>query len=98
LTPRPRFLLKGAAGDPIVVLQSRFWHFNAIGVIGRTRSCVIDPGIYPDEIEQLAQSVQVQGRVVTDVVLTHSHHDHIRGWMAFEGATVHFPKVAARKA
>jgi len=34
---------------------------------------------------------------VTHVLITHSHHDHIRGWARFPGARVVMPRVAARK-
>ena len=30
-------------------------------------------------------------------MLTHSHHDHIRGWQHFPGAQIHMPEVAANK-
>lgn len=89
-----------AGPDPVVLVRSRFWAFHAIGVAGDGEACVVDPGIYPDEIEALSREVRSRGgadRAVTHVVLTHSHHDHIRGWMRFPGARVVLPSAAAAK-
>jgi glyoxylase-like metal-dependent hydrolase (beta-lactamase superfamily II) len=100
-TDKPlRFLFEGTEDDPLVVLRSRFWGFNTIGVFSKGEACVIDPGIYPHEIAALDEAVRTRAngdRRVTHVVVTHSHHDHIRGWMNFPGAEVIFPAVAAEK-
>ena len=95
-----RFLLAGTTEDPLVVLRSRFWGFNAIGVFSGDEACVIDPGIFPHEIEALGSAVRTREngqRKITHVVVTHSHHDHIRGWMNFPGAEIVFPTVASEK-
>jgi len=85
-----------------VVVRSRLWQFNAIGVWSGDEAVVIDPGITPDELEELHQHVTTAERGgaprrVTTVVLTHSHHDHIRGWSRFPGARVVAPRVVADK-
>ena len=40
------------------------------------RAAVVDPAWDVDAIEQLAKS---KGVKITDILLTHSHHDHING-------------------
>lgn len=98
--PAVRFLLPGTREDPLVVVRSRFWNFNAIGLFDGDEACVVDPGIYPDEIAALDRAVRATAggdRTVTHVVVTHSHHDHIRGWQRFPGARVVCPRVAAEK-
>ena len=98
-----RFLVDGRPGDPIVVLRSRFWNFNSIGLYHGEQAAVIDPGIYPDEIQTLNGAICTRNlpaggrRRVSDVVLTHSHHDHIRGWTHFPGARITAPRVVAEK-
>lgn len=98
--PPVQFLAPGTRDDPLVVVRSRFWRFNAIGFFDGDEACVVDPGIYPDEIAALGHAVRSAAggdRRVTHVVVTHSHHDHIRGWMRFPGARVVCPRVAAEK-
>jgi len=96
-----RFLEHGSPADPVVVLRSRFWNFNAIGFFDGDEACVVDPGIYPDEIEALRRAVCERAgrppRRVTHVAVTHSHHDHIRGWMRFPGARIVFPRAGVEK-
>ena len=95
-------LLPGSTGDPLTVVRSRLWQFNGIGLWSGDEAVVIDPGITPEEIEMLADRVRTaersgSPRTITTVVLTHSHHDHIRGWSRFPGAKVVMPRVAAEK-
>ncbi len=95
-------LAEGTLGDPLVVVRGSLWRFNAVGLFSNGEAVVIDPGVTPDEIELLADRVRhahLTGapRRVTHVLLTHSHHDHIRGWSRFEGAEVVMPRAAADK-
>ncbi|MEE8467892.1 MAG: MBL fold metallo-hydrolase [Planctomycetota bacterium] len=101
MSKTPRLLLGGDTADPLVVVRSHFWNFNAVGLYRGDQACVIDPGIEPADIEALGTALlgnRGGGRSVTHVVLTHSHHDHIRGWMRFPGARVIMPAVVAAKA
>lgn len=96
----PSLLRPGSARDPLVVVRSPFWSFNAIGLFDGDAALVIDPGIYPEDIALLDAAVRTRAggaRAVTYVVVTHSHHDHIRGWQRFPGARVVLPRVAAEK-
>ena len=89
MSEAPRLLLVGDEADPLVVVRSHFWNFNAVGLYHGDQACVIDPGIEPRDIDALRAAVCGSAgdeRSVTQVVLTHSHHDHIRGWMRFPGA------------
>lgn len=88
-----RWLVGADPAEPLAALRCDFWGFNSIGLADGGEACVVDPGIRPEEIEALGARL---GRV-TKVVLTHSHHDHIRGWRRFPGAEVLFPAVAAAK-
>lgn len=83
--------------DGLVVLRCGLWGYNAIGIVSGDEACAVDPGITPDEIEALEAALEAGGRRVTHVVLTHSHHDHIRGWDRFPGAKVVAPRVVKDK-
>ena len=82
------------ADDPLVVVRSDFWNFNAIGLRSEGQACVVDPGIRPEDMQLLQRELAAP---VSEVLITHSHHDHIRGWQHFPGARVSMPCVAAHK-
>ncbi len=85
----------GAEG--LVVQRCGLWGYNSIGVVSGDEACAVDPGITPEEVLAFRRALESGGRRVTKVVLTHSHHDHIRGWQAFEGAEVIAPSAVANK-
>lgn len=89
-----RILRRATADDPLVCIRSRFWNFNSVGLAHDGDALVVDPGIDPLEIDLLRDEL---GGPVRHVVLTHSHHDHIRGWQRFPGARVVMQRVAAEK-
>ena len=84
-------------GGALVIQRCELWRYNAIALVSRGEAVVVDPGITPDEITALREYLGGAGATVTHVVLTHSHHDHIRGWMAFPGARIVMPRVGADK-
>ncbi|MDP6954653.1 MAG: MBL fold metallo-hydrolase [Planctomycetota bacterium] len=93
------WLTSGSGADPLIILRSDFWGYNSIGIIGSEAACAVDPGVRPVEIVRLRRSLETRRglRPVSEVVLTHSHHDHIRGWRAFPGARICMPRIAAEK-
>lgn len=102
MTRAPIGLLRpGSASDPLVVVRSDTWGYNSIGFFSKDEACVIDPGLRPEDIDLLASAVMTRAtttpRRISHVVVTHAHHDHIRGWDAFPGAEVLMPRVGAEK-
>ncbi len=82
----------------LVVQRCGLWGYNAIGVVSGDEAIAVDPGITPEEIASLRGTLEAGGaRRVTHVVITHSHHDHIRGWNAFPGAEIVAPSTVAAK-
>jgi glyoxylase-like metal-dependent hydrolase (beta-lactamase superfamily II) len=65
--------------------QSRLFHTNAGIWLGDGEACLIDPGIFPDEIERIARFVHDQGARPAALILTHSHWDHVLGPERFPG-------------
>ncbi|MBN1659648.1 MAG: GNAT family N-acetyltransferase [Anaerolineae bacterium] len=70
------------------VSQSRLYVTNSGIVVDGGQACLIDPGVYPDEIEAIARFVGECGAVTSAIVLTHGHWDHILGPEHFPGVPV----------
>lgn len=66
-------------------VQSRLFHTNSGVWLDDGQACLIDPGIFPDEIEHIARFVREQGAEPVAIILTHSHWDHILGPERFPG-------------
>lgn len=97
----PRVLLAGRADDPLVVVRSGTWKYNSIGVWSGDEVLLVDPGLSAVERAMTAAlACAREGRPprrVTHLVLTHAHHDHMRGSGEFQGARTWMPRVAAEK-
>jgi len=68
--------------------QSRFEQTNSGAFASRGQACLIDPGVYPDEIAAWQRTVQAHGWRLCALVLTHHHWDHILGPEGFPGVPV----------
>lgn len=99
----PRVLHAGTPDDPLAVVRSSTWNYNSIGLWSGDEAVLVDPGLSPAELALTASRATTAfrgaapARKVTHLVLTHAHHDHLRGARAFPGARVWMPRVAARK-
>jgi glyoxylase-like metal-dependent hydrolase (beta-lactamase superfamily II) len=74
--------------DSLWVAQSRIYDTNSGIFLSAGQACLIDPGIYPDEIEVLIRFLEEQEVKAQVLVLTHSHWDHILGPERFPGVPV----------
>ncbi|HYO51027.1 MAG TPA: MBL fold metallo-hydrolase [Chloroflexia bacterium] len=70
------------------VAQSRLFYMNSGVIISDHQACLVDPGIYPDELDGIAHFVQEQGASLQSIVLTHSHWDHVLGPERFPGVKI----------
>ncbi len=62
--------------------------YNA-GVFIRDRQAVlVDPGLFPDEVDRIRAHIYAQAAAPTRIVLTHSHWDHVLGPEYFPGVPV----------
>lgn len=68
--------------------QSELFHTNSSILISAGQACLIDPGIFPAEIAAIARFVEEQGARPVQIILTHSHWDHIFGPEHFPGVPV----------
>jgi glyoxylase-like metal-dependent hydrolase (beta-lactamase superfamily II) len=51
-------------------------------------ACLVDPGIFPEELTAIAEFVADRGTRVDTIILTHGHWDHVLGPERFPGARV----------
>jgi glyoxylase-like metal-dependent hydrolase (beta-lactamase superfamily II) len=72
----------------LTVLQSRALSYNAGVFTSGTAAVLIDPGLYPDEIDRIRAHVYERGAQPVAIVITHSHWDHVLGPEYFPGAPV----------
>jgi glyoxylase-like metal-dependent hydrolase (beta-lactamase superfamily II) len=66
-------------GDGIRVRQSRGYWLNSVVLLDPEVSWIVDPGLYPDELDELAETV---GRLQPEQVVlafTHGDWDHVFG-------------------
>ena len=70
------------------VTQSHLYHTNSGLFTSEGAAVLIDPGIYPDEIERLASFVSERRLALQAILLTHSHWDHLLGAERFAGIPV----------
>ncbi|MBN1484263.1 MAG: MBL fold metallo-hydrolase [Chloroflexia bacterium] len=68
--------------------QSRLFHTNIGVFLSAGQACLIDPGVYPDEIEALRGFLAEQQAQAKFVVITHSHWDHVLGPEHFAGVPI----------
>lgn len=85
-----------------MVVRSSTWNYNSIGLWSGDEVVLVDPGLAPAELSMTAARAMGAGRMdaprrIAHLVLTHAHHDHVRGAHAFPGARVWMPTIAARK-
>jgi len=64
-------------------------YFTNTGVFARNgKACLIDPCMFPHEIDVVARFVKARQLVVDSILITHSHWDHILGPEHFPGVKV----------
>jgi glyoxylase-like metal-dependent hydrolase (beta-lactamase superfamily II) len=78
----------GEISPGLWVAQSRGLMMNTGVFVSGGEACLIDPGLYPDEIEDVKRLVEEQGAREVVIVLTHSHWDHFVGPEHFPGVKV----------
>jgi glyoxylase-like metal-dependent hydrolase (beta-lactamase superfamily II) len=70
------------------VTQSTLFNTNSGVFLSGNEACLIDPGITPDTLEDIARFVADQGATPRALVLTHAHWDHVMGPEHFPDAPV----------
>jgi hydroxyacylglutathione hydrolase len=88
--------------EGVIVQTSRLWNTNSTVITGVGREAnatiVVDPGWFPDEIEDLRRiAAETPPGRATHVLFTHGDYDHVVAWDDFDGAQLIAHPEAARR-
>jgi glyoxylase-like metal-dependent hydrolase (beta-lactamase superfamily II) len=78
-------------GGGVLVRQSRVFWMNSALLLDREHAVLVDPGVLPSELDDLADTVRTAGPKTVSIVFTHSHWDHVPGrpWWPQAGTVGH---------
>ena len=66
-------------GDGIRVRQSRAFWMNSVVLLDREHTVIVDPGVLPAELDDLARVVGEAAPEAITLFFTHAHWDHVLG-------------------
>jgi len=66
-------------GGGVHVRQSRVFWMNSALLLDRGHAVLVDPGVLPSELDDLAATVRAAGAQAVSLVFTHPHWDHVLG-------------------
>jgi glyoxylase-like metal-dependent hydrolase (beta-lactamase superfamily II) len=73
-------------GAGVRVRQSRAFRMNSVVLLSSAHTVVVDPGVLPSELDEIAATVaSAKPRLVT-LLFTHAHWDHVLGASWWPGA------------
>jgi glyoxylase-like metal-dependent hydrolase (beta-lactamase superfamily II) len=86
-------------GDGIRARQSRAFWMNSVVLLDREHTVIVDPGVLPSELDDLASVVGAAAPEAITLFFTHDHWDHVLGrpWWPNASALGHDRLAAAVK-
>jgi len=75
-------------GGGVLVRQSRAYQMNSVVLLDPAHAVLVDPGVLPSEIEDIADRVRGAGPAATTLIMTHAHWDHVLGRYRWPAARV----------
>src|SRR5262245_60245195 len=63
-------------GGGVFVRQSRAYHMNSLVLLDSEHTVLVDPGVLPSELDDLARLVRQAEPEAVTLLLSHSHWDH----------------------
>lgn len=83
-------------GRGVQVRESRAYRMNSVLLLSTRHSVVVDPGVLPSEIEEIAAKVRETKPRKLTLLFTHGHWDHVlgRSWWP-EASTVGHVRLAS---
>lgn len=70
------------------VRQSRAFQMNSVALLDPAHAVLVDPGVLPSEIEDIADRVRAAGPAAVTLIMTHAHWDHVLGRSRWPAARV----------
>ncbi len=77
--------------------SSQFLGMNSALVYKAHAGYLVDPGVFPPELERIKDFIRQQGLEQISILLTHTHGDHISGWYAFRQYPVYTHECVSSK-
>ncbi len=77
--------------------SSQFLGMNSTVVYREEAAYLVDPGVFPWELERIKRFLSEQEFRRVSLLFTHTHGDHISGWYAFRSYPAFGHRVIARK-
>jgi hydroxyacylglutathione hydrolase len=74
-------------GGGVRVRQSRVFRMNSALLLDREHAVLVEPGVLPSDLDDLAAAVREGGARAVCLVFTHSHWDHVLGRPWWPAAT-----------
>jgi len=86
--------------EHVHVRQSKAYWMNSVVLLDSERTVVVDPGVLPSEIEEIAKLVRQAEPEAVNLLLTHGHWDHVLGrpWWPKAGVIAHDACAAEMRA
>jgi glyoxylase-like metal-dependent hydrolase (beta-lactamase superfamily II) len=75
-------------GAGVWVRQSRAFQMNSVALLDPAHAVLVDPGVLPSEIDDIAARVRAIGPAAVTLVMTHAHWDHVLGRAHWPAARV----------
>jgi len=66
-------------GGGILVRQSRAFLMNSVALVHPEHTVLVDPGVLPSELDDIAARVRAANPTNVTLVFTHAHWDHVLG-------------------
>jgi hydroxyacylglutathione hydrolase len=77
--------------------SSQFLGMNSAIVYERNAAYLIDPGVFPPELQRIHNFVEKEKLKKVHLLLTHTHGDHISGWMTFKESPIYVHRCVVEK-
>src|SRR6266581_2477635 len=66
-------------GEGLRVRQSRAYRMNTLVLLDPRHTVIVDPGVLPSELDDLAATVSDRRPAEVTLVFSHAHWDHVLG-------------------
>ncbi len=77
--------------------SSQFLGMNSVVVYEGAAAYLIDPGVFPPELQRIRDFIDKEGFTTVNILLTHTHGDHISGWKTFGEYSVFIHRCQEQK-
>lgn len=70
---------------------------NSIVIYSGQAAYLVDPGVFPPELQRIRDFIEKEKFVTVSILLTHTHGDHISGWKSFGEYPVYVHRCQEQK-